>query len=73
MWNVPARNPNFTGRATDLAAMGRALAAQGALVEGVYEVGMQDQAFMGPECGLAIPADDGGVELYVSTQWLHVA
>ena len=41
-------------------------------VEGVYEVGMQDQAFMGPECGLAIPSDDGGVELYVSTQWLHV-
>jgi xanthine dehydrogenase D subunit len=41
-------------------------------VEGVYEVGMQDQAFLGPESGLAIPDADGqGVELYVSTQWLH--
>lgn len=36
-----------------------------------YEVGMQDQAFLGPEAGLAIPAEDGGVELYVATQWLH--
>jgi xanthine dehydrogenase D subunit len=26
---------------------------------------------MGPEAGLAIPADDGGVDLIVSTQWLH--
>ena len=42
------------------------------VVEGMYEVGMQDQAFMGPESGLAIPAEDGGVELYISTQWLHV-
>jgi len=41
-------------------------------VEGTYELGMQDQAFMGPESGLAIPAEDGGVELYMSTQWLHV-
>ena len=41
-------------------------------VEGTYEVGMQDQAFMGPESGLAIPDADGqGVELYISTQWLH--
>jgi xanthine dehydrogenase D subunit len=37
-----------------------------------FEVGMQDQAFLGPESGLAIPAEDGGVELYVATQWLHV-
>lgn len=41
-------------------------------VEGYYEVGMQDQAPLGPEAGLAIPAADGGVDLYVSTQWLHV-
>jgi xanthine dehydrogenase D subunit len=42
------------------------------VVDGVYEVGMQDQAFMGPESGLAIPDDDGlGVELYIATQWLH--
>ena len=37
-----------------------------------YEVGMQDQAFLGPESGLAVPAEDGGVDLYVATQWLHV-
>lgn len=42
------------------------------VVEGTYEVGMQDQAFMGPESGLALPDDDGGVELFISTQWLHV-
>ena len=42
------------------------------VVEGTYEVGMQDQAFMGPESGLAVPAADGGVDLYVATQWLHV-
>ncbi|HEV8421137.1 MAG TPA: xanthine dehydrogenase subunit D [Actinomycetota bacterium] len=41
-------------------------------VEGYYETGMQDQAPLGPEAGLAIPADDGGIDLYVSTQWLHV-
>jgi xanthine dehydrogenase D subunit len=42
------------------------------VVVGEYEVGMQDQAFLGPESGLAVPARDGGVELYVATQWLHV-
>jgi xanthine dehydrogenase D subunit len=41
-------------------------------VEGTYEVGMQDQAFLGPESGLAVPDHDGsGVELRISTQWLH--
>jgi xanthine dehydrogenase D subunit len=42
------------------------------VVEGEYEVGMQDQAPLGPEAGLAVPADDGGVELFVATQYLHV-
>ncbi|MSO25219.1 MAG: xanthine dehydrogenase subunit D [Candidatus Planktophila sp.] len=42
------------------------------VVTGEYEVGMQDQAPLGPESGLAIPADDGGIDLYLSTQWLHV-
>lgn len=41
-------------------------------VEGYYETGMQDQAALGPEAGLAVPAEDGGVDLIVSTQWLHV-
>ncbi len=48
-------------------------AAGAVVVEGTYEVGMQDQAFLGPEAGLAVPDDDGhGVELFISTQWLHV-
>ena len=42
------------------------------VVKGEYEVGMQDQAPLGPESGLAIPSDDGGIDLYISTQWLHV-
>jgi xanthine dehydrogenase D subunit len=41
------------------------------VVVGQYEVGMQDQAFLGPESGLAFPSEDGGVELHVATQWLH--
>ena len=41
-------------------------------VEGVYELGMQDQAFLGPESGLAVPDGEGGVDVYVATQWLHV-
>ena len=41
-------------------------------VEGYYETGMQDQAALGPEGGLAIPAEDGGIDLHVATQWLHV-
>ncbi|MYW00479.1 xanthine dehydrogenase subunit D [Streptomyces sp. SID3343] len=42
------------------------------IVRGEYEVGMQDQAFLGPESGLAVPAEDGGIDLYIATQWLHV-
>ena len=42
------------------------------VVEGTYEIGMQDQAFLGLEAALAMPDDDGaGLELYVATQWLH--
>jgi CO/xanthine dehydrogenase Mo-binding subunit len=41
-------------------------------VEGVYEIGIQDQAFLGPESGLAVPDGEGGVDIYVATQWLHV-
>lgn len=47
-------------------------AAADVVVSGTYEVGMQDQAFLGPESGLAVPGDDGGMDLYVATQWLHV-
>jgi len=41
------------------------------VVSGEYSIGMQDQAFLGPEAGLAIPDGQGGVDLYVATQWLH--
>jgi len=42
------------------------------VVTGTYSVGMQDQAFLGPEAGLAVPDGEGGVDLYVATQWLHI-
>jgi xanthine dehydrogenase D subunit len=42
------------------------------VVEATYEIGMQDQAFLGLEAALAMPDPGGaGVELYVATQWLH--
>ena len=48
-------------------------AAEGEVsVEGVYETGIQDQAFLGPESGLAIPDGEGGIDIHVATQWLHV-
>lgn len=42
------------------------------VVEGFYEVGTQDQAPLGTEAGLAIPDGEGGVDLYATTQWVHV-
>jgi CO/xanthine dehydrogenase Mo-binding subunit len=42
------------------------------VVEGTYEIGTQDQAFLGPEAGLAVPDGEGGVDIHVATQWLHV-
>ncbi|MGD9997467.1 MAG: xanthine dehydrogenase subunit D [Ilumatobacteraceae bacterium] len=42
------------------------------VVEGEYELGMQDQAFLGLEAALAVPDPGGaGVELHIATQWLH--
>jgi CO/xanthine dehydrogenase Mo-binding subunit len=41
-------------------------------VEGVYELRQQDQAFLGPESGIAVPDGEGGVDIHVATQWLHV-
>lgn len=49
-----------------------ATAAADVWVDGYYETAMQDQAALGPEAGLAVPAEDGGVDVYVTTQWLHV-
>ncbi len=42
------------------------------VVVGEYEIGMQDQAPLGPESGLAIPDGEGGVDLHIATQWLHI-
>ncbi|MFJ1733885.1 xanthine dehydrogenase family protein molybdopterin-binding subunit [Streptomyces sp. NPDC088254] len=63
--NIVHRQPIVRGDA--------AAAARGAdvVVRGEYTFGMQDQAFLGPESGLAVPEEDGGVHLYIATQWLH--
>jgi xanthine dehydrogenase D subunit len=42
------------------------------VVEGYYEVGMQDQAPLGTEAGLAIPDGAGGVDLHATSQFVHV-
>ncbi|MFD6533202.1 xanthine dehydrogenase subunit D [Streptomyces sp. NPDC060184] len=63
--NIVHRQPIVRGDA--VAAAARA----DVIVRGEYVFGMQDQAFLGPESGLAVPAEDGGVDLYVATQWLH--
>lgn len=36
-----------------------------------WRTGRQDAAFLGPEAGLAVPASDGTVHLWVATQDLH--
>ncbi|MEV7084714.1 xanthine dehydrogenase subunit D [Streptomyces sp. NPDC093085] len=63
--NVLHRQPVVRGDAA------RAAERADVIVTGDYVFGMQDQAFLGPESGLAVPAEDGGVDLYVATQWLH--
>ncbi|MGP3922908.1 xanthine dehydrogenase family protein molybdopterin-binding subunit [Streptomyces sp. 8N616] len=63
--NIVHRQPIVRGNAAEAAERADVI------VRGEYEVGMQDQAFLGPESGLAVPAEDGGVDLYVATQWLH--
>ncbi|TQE29040.1 xanthine dehydrogenase subunit D [Streptomyces ipomoeae] len=63
--NIVHRQPIIRG---DVA---RARERADVIVEGEYVFGMQDQAFLGPESGLAVPAEDGGVDLYIATQWLH--
>lgn len=42
------------------------------VVEGLYDIGMQDQAFLGTEAALAVPINNGtAIEIHVATQWLH--
>ncbi|WPO70559.1 MULTISPECIES: molybdopterin cofactor-binding domain-containing protein [unclassified Streptomyces] len=63
--NIVHRQPIIRGNAAEAAKKADVI------VTGEYTFGMQDQAFLGPESGLAVPAEDGGVDLYVATQWLH--
>ncbi|MEU0331874.1 molybdopterin cofactor-binding domain-containing protein [Streptomyces sp. NPDC006193] len=63
--NIVHRQPIVRGDVEQ--ARGRA----DVIVTGEYAFGMQDQAFLGPESGLAVPEEDGGVHLYIATQWLH--
>ncbi|HEY0831622.1 MAG TPA: xanthine dehydrogenase subunit D [Candidatus Dormibacteraeota bacterium] len=51
---------------------GRSAPHADVVVRGEYEIGMQDQAPLGPESGLAIPDVEGGVDLHIATQWLHI-
>lgn len=41
------------------------------VIEGYYEVGMQDQAPLGTEAGMAVPDGEGGVDLYATSQFVH--
>lgn len=41
------------------------------VVQGFYEMGQQDQAPLGTEAGLAIPDDEGGVDLWATSQDVH--
>ncbi|MFF8653800.1 xanthine dehydrogenase family protein molybdopterin-binding subunit [Streptomyces huasconensis] len=63
--NIVHRQPIIRGNAAEAAKRADVI------VTGEYTFGMQDQAFLGPESGLAVPAEDGGIDLYVATQWLH--
>ncbi|WP_426366913.1 xanthine dehydrogenase subunit D [Streptomyces sp. E-08] len=63
--NIVHRQPIIRGNADEAAKRADVI------VKGEYTFGMQDQAFLGPESGLAVPSEDGGVDLYVATQWLH--
>ncbi|MET8692424.1 xanthine dehydrogenase subunit D [Streptomyces bauhiniae] len=63
--NILHRQPIVRGDAASAAARADVI------VRGEYTFGMQDQAFLGPESGLAVPEEDGGVHLYIATQWLH--
>ena len=69
---APRLHPHGNELRTVRIVHGDPAAAGPVTVRGSYEIGMQDQAFLGPEAGLARPLEDGGVELEVATQWLHL-
>jgi CO/xanthine dehydrogenase Mo-binding subunit len=47
-------------------------AAGTVVIEAEYETATQDQAPLGPEAGLAIPDGAGGIDLHVTSQWVHI-
>ena len=47
-------------------------AAGSLVIEAEYETATQDQAPLGPEAGLAIPDGNGGLDLHVTSQWVHI-
>ncbi|MCJ7781690.1 MAG: molybdopterin-dependent oxidoreductase, partial [Acidimicrobiia bacterium] len=51
---------------------GNEAAVGSVVVEGFYETATQDQAPLGPEAGFAIPDGEGGLDLYITSQWIHV-
>ncbi len=78
-WEVlePATDPELAAAAGDVfremeIRRGDSDAAGTVIVEGFYETATQDQAPLGPEAGLAIPDGQGGLDLYVTSQWVHV-
>ncbi len=79
----PVTDPEVALRAAPVHPLGNVLAEQrvvrgdvaaegDVVVEGYYETGMQDQAFLGTEAALAVPDGQGGIDIYVATQWLHI-
>ncbi|MDI2127270.1 xanthine dehydrogenase subunit D [Yinghuangia seranimata] len=72
---APTLNPHFPGNVVARQPVRRGdpdTARADVVVRGHYVIGMQDQAPLGPEAALAVPAEDGGVDLYVATQYLHI-
>ncbi len=63
-------HPNVVATATvrrgDVAAARKRAAV---VIEGVYTTRWVEHAFLAPEAGLAVPEPDGGLTLYVATQW----
>ena len=70
--NTPAIHPDGNVISSQPVIHGDRDATGDVVVEATYEVGMQDQAFLGLEAALAIPDPGGrGLEVYVATQWMH--
>jgi xanthine dehydrogenase D subunit len=69
---APSIHPNGNVLRHQRIQCGDASATGDVVVEGTYDIGMQDQAFLGLEAALAVPdPGGGGVELHIATQWLH--